>query len=432
MRDACIQVLEPWPLFFVSPGARLTRLGRATYTPRVTDTDDLGNLRDAYADWLEGLREAGDLIRASRAPRTGLDLAEGHRYITRLATSALRMFVEHNDPLWPVLYRNSDETVKFGVDNPDNLYLRCALSGTETYRLWGKRGEAPYIGFTIGADFYGAAGKQGTLAQHHVDAFEVERNGDFQIVLSPHEHEGNWIPLEPAATGMIVRQTFFDRDTQSPAALRIDRVTNGVWPARGGRRATRAASDAASRSRDEPKGRDAAPPPLEPAKLAANLRRARMFVIGCTQMFLKMCDGWAANPHQLAGVAGKDTLHLHGDPDLYYASGYWRLADDEALVVEVRPAKRFVYWGFQLTNYWLESFDYRFLPNVATNNAKAARNGDGTWTLVVAHEDPGVPNWLTTAGHSEGAMCFRWLLAEDDPPVPELSVVKLRDVPSRR
>jgi hypothetical protein len=40
----------------------------------------------------------------------------------------------------------------------------------------------------------------------------------------------------------------------------------------------------------------------------------------------------------------------------------------------------------------------------------------------VAHEDPGLANWLDTAGNHHGAMIFRWLRAEAAP-VPEVRVL---------
>lgn len=356
-------------------------------------------ISDAQDEWIEAQRSAGEMIRASALAASPLDQAEALRYVARLATTALWMFVEHNDPDWPTLYVNTDEHKKFGVDNPDNRYLRCTLRGSDTYRLWGQRGEAPYIGFTIGADFYGGkGGRQGTLAQKHIDEFEVGAHGEIEITIGPDAAPGNWIRLDPEATGMIVRQTFFDRERQRPASLAIERVGNA-----GG-----------------PEG-------LTPERMAANLRRAAGFLTGCTRLFLDMSAGWAERPNHVHGHAGKSVLHLHGDPDIYYASGHWRLADDEALVIDVTPAKSALYWGFQLTNIWLESLDYRYFP-VATNNHRAVRRADGTWRVVVAAEDPGVDNWLVTTGHRQGAMCFRWLLAEDDPPVPHVRVVKRAEV----
>jgi hypothetical protein len=42
--------------------------------------------------------------------------------------------------------------------------------------------------------------------------------------------------------------------------------------------------------------------------------------------------------------------------------------------------------------------------------------------VVVAHHDPGVANWLDTAGHSEGAIILRCVRTESAP-VPTCTVV---------
>ncbi|NIO24100.1 MAG: hypothetical protein GTO32_04150, partial [Gammaproteobacteria bacterium] len=47
----------------------------------------------------------------------------------------------------------------------------------------------------------------------------------------------------------------------------------------------------------------------------------------------------------------------------------------------------------------------------------------------VAHQDPGVPNWISTVGHASGTMSFRWIRAEAAPE-PATRVVKIADVPS--
>jgi len=49
----------------------------------------------------------------------------------------------------------------------------------------------------------------------------------------------------------------------------------------------------------------------------------------------------------------------------------------------------------------------------------------------VAHEDPGLPNWLDTAGHTSGTMSFRWIRAEEHPE-PATRVVKMRELQQRR
>jgi hypothetical protein len=54
-------------------------------------------------------------------------------------------------------------------------------------------------------------------------------------------------------------------------------------------------------------------------------------------------------------------------------------------------------------------------------------NDDGSFRLVVAHEDPGVANWMDTAGHEHGTMCVRWVRA-DAYPEPICRVVKVADL----
>ena len=116
-----------------------------------------------------------------------------------------------------------------------------------------------------------------------------------------------------------------------------------------------------------------------------------------------------------------------GDPNIAYYHSYWELAADEALVIEVTPPEC-EYWNFQLNNYWMESLDYRHYE-VCINKAGARLNDDGSVRLVVAARDPGVFNWLDTAGHAFGTMCFRWVRAPEHPQ-PRTRVVKLSELAS--
>ena len=52
---------------------------------------------------------------------------------------------------------------------------------------------------------------------------------------------------------------------------------------------------------------------------------------------------------------------------------------------------------------------------------------DGVLRVVIAHHDPGVANWLDTAGHSEGPVILRCVRTENAP-VPTTRVVPFADV----
>ena len=55
---------------------------------------------------------------------------------------------------------------------------------------------------------------------------------------------------------------------------------------------------------------------------------------------------------------------------------------------------------------------------------------DGSIRVVVAHQDPGVKNWIDTCSHEEGTMCWRWYrMPEGAKPIqPACEVVKLKDL----
>ena len=85
-------------------------------------------------------------------------------------------------------------------------------------------------------------------------------------------------------------------------------------------------------------------------------------------------------------------------------------------------------WNFQLNNYWMESLDYRFY-RICINKGSAVPEADGTVKVIVAHADPGHPNWIHTAGHHEGTMCWRWYRPEGlQGPEPPTRVVKFEEL----
>jgi len=61
------------------------------------------------------------------------------------------------------------------------------------------------------------------------------------------------------------------------------------------------------------------------------------------------------------------------------------------------------------------------------NKHTAVYADDASVQVVVAHEDPGHPNWLNTCGHRQGGMCWRWIRASEHPQ-PHTRVVKLESL----
>jgi hypothetical protein len=361
--------------------------------PRATLTEEEAARRlasgEAWAQFCATLERAGSVI-LRHAPENDIDRAEGFRYLTRLTRLGLKLCLEHADPAFPRLIRYMEPTQKFGVDNPDQLYEWARLSGEHDYRLRGPRGTAAYMGIGV---YAGSAGRGGRRTIAHVSGDDLAApDGTIDLMLSPREHPGNWIRLDPDTTTLIVRQTMNDLASERPASLVLERL-----------------------------GATGPPPPLSCRQVVRGLERAANQVLGSVKMFALLADRWRATPNVLHPMDEQMARESFGDPDLYYAGGYWKIGPGEALVVEFTPPPC-RYWGFLLCNYWTESLDYRYRP-IATNKHRAARRADGSVKIVVAETDPGLTGvtWLDTEGHPEGTMTLRWLLAESTPvPIPRL------------
>jgi hypothetical protein len=157
---------------------------------------------------------------------------------------------------------------------------------------------------------------------------------------------------------------------------------------------------------------DERPAPLTPAVLKEKLDGAARFVEGTARIFADWAQGFAAHPNRLPPQDQAPYQRAGGDPSIHYYHGYWALGPDEALVVRVPRVPSCETWNFQVDNYWMESLDYRW-HRIHVNAHTAVPDGDGGVTIVVAARDPGRPNWLETAGHRVGTMCFRWIGAKE-------------------
>jgi hypothetical protein len=105
--------------------------------------------------------------------------------------------------------------------------------------------------------------------------------------------------------------------------------------------------------------------------------------------------------------------------------GSFQLAPDEALVVEVEPPQG-LYWSYSLGNPWWETIDYGRHQS-SLNGHQAVVDDDGVLRVVIAPAEPGIANWLDTAGHSEGPVILRCVRTETAP-VPTTRVVPMADI----
>ena len=73
-----------------------------------------------------------------------------------------------------------------------------------------------------------------------------------------------------------------------------------------------------------------------------------------------------------------------------------------------------------------EDFLHRPVSRTLENVTASA---DGKVRFVIAHRDPGVPNWLEPMGNERGFMTLRWLEARDAAvPAPVVTRVRLTEL----
>jgi hypothetical protein len=347
----------------------------------------------AWTEFCTALEQAGQVVLRESSPVTPLDRAEGFRYLTRLLRNALYATVENSDPDRPVL--QGLDLVKIGADNPDNVYLSAPVRGTVSYRITGTRGSIAYVSFGSKANRYAKDGTMASTGELRGEDVDLSADGTVEILVSPDQQEGNWLPLAEDSTMIVIRQSYLDRSTETPGSYQIERLGTPMPP----------------------------PGPLEPRALVKALQRTTLGVLGTAATFAQWTELFMTRPNELPDWGQDMFQRAGGDPEIFYLHGFWRLDAGQAWVIDtaVPPCP---YWNFQLDNWWMESMDYRF-HQVSVNKHTAQPNADGSVTFVVADDDPGWGNWIDTTGHSTGTALLRWVGAAEHP-LPTCRVVQIR------
>jgi hypothetical protein len=350
---------------------------------------------EAFHELMDVVRGAERLfLEGPRAVDDEMSVVEGYRWITQILQVALDCYL-WGDTERPTMVPIVSPTKKWGGDNSDAFYHFTALNPDRTYRIRGRRGDSVYLSLTV----YGGP-DDGRWSNRVVSVLNdrdmsVGDDGSFEIVVSPKQHAGNWMKLEPDAVALITRDYLIDPESGRQASWEIE-------------------------------AEDPAPPPRpNDVAVAQRLRRAANFLRDLLNVFplaydeskLNSVDEPFAQPLVSYGWVASDAA---------YAMGAYDLGEDEALVLRGRsPACAF--WNLCLWNPYLQTYDYRY-ERVTLNGGQVRHEPDGSWRIVIAARDPGVPNWISTAGRRRGRIWFRWFLVESPPERPGAQVVKLSEL----
>ncbi len=350
----------------------------------------------AWAGFCDRMKSLGEEISSDQYPGDPLARAEGVRHLARMLVLGLQWRLEAADPEYPIFQRHEDDLTQWGGPNVDNTYLRASIDGASTYRIDGHVTGLHNLIISCGeADMH--EGRFAVSGDLDLAKLDVDESGHFELILSPVKHEGNWLQTTPAMTFVLIRTYYYDWAKHQPGEFHIVKVGN----------------------------EGLAPPRITPADMSDRLSRAADWIESGVKY-------WNDYQHQARARLGADnTLSAPGSlaggsTNIVYGDGWFNLAADEALIIE-SPVPKAPYWNLQYyTPGWFEVPDY---ANRLTslNGAQLHVDSDGRVRWVVAHQDPGVQNWIDTEGRQEGYLMYRWIWTQDRAQ-PQARLIRFADL----
>ena len=359
-------------------------------------------LADAFDALLDTLRDRAAWVREHPFHDDAENRPGAYAFLLHMLVGHLEEEVLF-DPDFPS-FRVIDPRTRAGGDNPDQRYLMSRLRGGETYRIWGRIGGERRIELQIYAgDPYvrGGGGRSAGFLAH--EDLEVAADGSFEVIASPVRQPGNWLENPADGTRILVRQTYGEWVDADIGDIHIDRVG-----AEGDLR-----------------------PVLDADELADRFAAATAAIDLHVGLWPEMVRGLYVDSRPANEISDPiDPGAVGGVSGRFMAFGAWELADDEALVVTTWPASG-NYQGIQLADLWWSSLEYANRQTSLTGD-QAVLDEAGSYTLVLAAEDPGYANWLDTMGRRTGVIMLRYdgtTETEFDPEKkPTARVVKLADL----
>ncbi len=335
----------------------------------------------AWDEFCESVRRTGSKILSPDLPATDLDRSTGHRHLLAMLGVGINQLLATPDASEPRVgppWRT--DAYKYGHDCTDALYRSASVDGSSVYRVSGQTGSARFLSFQT-------EGPEGTVDTRRSDELTMDADGRFELWLSPQPHKGDWLRTNDQTDQLFVRQFFSDWEHEVPAVMTIERA-------------------------DDSPGTALAPHPGRPEHVAAQFTALARWFDDITEYYIarEITD---RNTYRNAFMPARDKTAAGGDRDNIMAHGHYDIEPDEALLIEAEPAKA-RYWSLMLANPWRESLDYA-IRQTSLNDHQAVLDSDGWFRAVVAHTDPGVPNWLDTMGHTSGVPVFRWVVADRAP-----------------
>jgi hypothetical protein len=385
-------------------GAALSGLAGTLVAPHLAAVTD-GRAAGEAARALGELQQAlDDLEIAFASPewrlQTPMDFAEARRVMLHVLMHGLQAWLEA-DPARPFFTPFINQHKKMLGDNPDARYFSAVIDDRHGYRVRGNLAGATYTSFTL--ELGAGTDGDGIGSTLNDTQFKADKHGDYEIIISAEEVAGNWMPMTKGASSLTTRH-YYEREQ----SINNDRMHHIPL---------------------EIENLDTVPPRSAPSdsSIAAGIRRVTEFVRGnVITMNAQNSPPWVSRvPNQFVPPKKDDTHDsiTYAARDNVYSMAPWVLAPDQALVIRGRfPACRFC--NVVLFNRFLQTLNYEE-RSISLNREQTVLDDDGGFEMIVAHKDPGRPNWLDTEGRPYGIIFWRFQLPEGDIPPLESTVITL-------
>jgi hypothetical protein len=348
----------------------------------------------AWESFCEGLRSAGRSILRSEEAASDTDLAEGYQYLLGLVHGLVERELYRTDASKPAFLRVQTDVVKVAMDNPDASLMSAPISDHGVFLIYGALGSARLLEFVITGS--------GRPVMHYLDEFEVGEGGDFSVTLSRDKRPGNWIELPPGADSILIRRFTYDWVSEEVPHLAIERLDT------------------------DPTTIPQCLRTPSPAEVGEQLDALGTLASDNADYWIDMVHSFRDEGDNV--IPAPRPLPASGmNSSRSSVKGFFVLPADQALLIEFTPPEG-MFWSVSIGDMWYRTFDFTY-HQTSLNGYQVSIDADGVCRVVVAHQDPGVANWLDTVGHERGVVIFRWVRVSHRPQ-PDLRLVTFSDLGS--
>lgn len=314
-----------------------------------------------------------------------------------LAVSSLSAVGEDGD--YPEFLPSISHILNVGQPNSDTLYRSATITPGGVYRLRGQQGSLTMA--VIGQRGSEVDSTDGKRWHMDINTLQADKDGYFDVVLStekPAGYSGDWWPLHPKTRALMLRMVSSDWAGEQGLTIAIERLDIKAE-----------------------KGRASA------ETLAQRLSQLPTSIGFQAGMFIDHVE-------QLRQEGYINKLKIMSESNIagglltgqFYYEGVYDLADNEALIIEATHPTECLYRSTILTTELYQTTD-SYNNHSSLNDFQSQPDKDGVLRMVVSAKDPGVPNWLDTAGHPLGVIQGRWTDCNSRP-IPSTKKVLLEEV----